>query len=106
MAGSTGRSRRSDPARLRDVEHDSIGAAVLHLDVSVSLMTTDTERLVDVVAACRTGGPELLRDDFQALDLEADVVDAAEALAAFGARGLVVLEVEDREVDIAVAQKA
>src|SRR5262245_57198154 len=41
-----------DPARFGDVEHDPIGAAVLHLDVAMLLMPlTDAEGLVDVIAA-------------------------------------------------------
>jgi len=62
------------------------------------------EGLVDVVAGRRPGGLQPLGDRFQALDLEADVVDAAPALAALDAGDGVVLEVEDGEVDVAVAQ--
>src|SRR5204863_1435364 len=40
----------------------------------------------------------------QVLDLEADVVDAAPARAALDAGDRVVLEVEDGEIEIAIAQ--
>src|SRR5215813_3512432 len=66
----------TDPAGLRDVEHDAVGAGVLDLD----------------------GG--------QVLHLEADVVDAPEAHAALDACRLVILELEDGEVHHAVAQEA
>src|ERR1700704_4707389 len=41
----------ADPARLRDVDGDAVGADVLHLDVAVRLpAVTHPEGLVDVVA--------------------------------------------------------
>src|SRR5262249_35847702 len=52
----------------------------------------------------RTRRREPLGDRFQTLDLETDVVDAAPALAALHAGHGVVLEVEDGEIDVAVAQ--
>src|SRR6266850_1174518 len=97
--------RGPDPARLRHVDGDSVGRVVLHLDVGVALaVLPDPEGLVDVVARRRPGGLQPLGDRFQALDLEADVVDAAPALAALDAGDGVILEVEDGEVDVAVAQ--
>src|SRR5262245_43392218 len=94
------------PAGFGDVEHDVVGAGVLDLDVAVGLAAAaEGERLVDVVAARGAGGRELVRDRLQALDLEAHVVDAAPCLAAVGAGGRVVLEVEDRQVDVTVAQE-
>src|SRR6201988_4001109 len=55
------------PACRRDVEHDAVGAAVLHLDVAVGLMAAHAERLVAVVAAWRAGGGQLVGDRLQAL---------------------------------------
>ena len=43
-------------------------------------------------------------DLVQALHLKADVVDAAEVLAALGAGHGVVLEVQDGQIEVAVAQ--
>src|SRR5881392_2702527 len=95
----------ADPARLRDVENDPVRPAVLHLDVaSVSRALPDPERLVDIVAARRAGLCHLFRHGVQALNLEADVVDATVALATLDPGHLVVLEVEDRQVEVAVAQ--
>src|SRR5438094_10243596 len=64
----------------------------------------DPERFVDVVAGL---GPRVLQplgDRLQALDLEADVMDPAPARAALHSGDGVVLEVEDRQVEITVAQ--
>src|SRR5881396_115992 len=95
----------ADPARLRDVEDDPIRAAVLHLDVAaMSAALSHSERLVDVVAARRAGLCQLIGNGLEALDLEADVVDATVALATLDPGHLVVLEVEDRQVEVAVAQ--
>src|SRR2546425_9717150 len=70
----------ADPARLRDVEDDPIRAAVLHLDVAaMSAALSHPERLVDVVAERRAGLCQLLGNGLEALDLEADVVDATVA---------------------------
>src|SRR5438093_1097071 len=72
----------ADPARLRDVEDDPIRAAVLHLDVAaMSAALSHPERLVDVVAERRAGLCQLLVNGLEAVDLEADVVDATLALA-------------------------
>src|SRR5262249_10227411 len=79
---------------------------VLDLDVAVSLTAAHAERLVDVVAAHGARGPELVGDRFEAFDLEPDVMDPAIAPTPLGASRLVVLEVEDRQVDVAVAQEA
>src|SRR5213592_1324132 len=95
----------ADPARLRDVEDDPIRAAVLHLDVAaMSAALSHPERLVDVVAERRAGLCQLLGNGLEALDLEADVVDATVALAPLDPGHLVVLEVEDRQVEVAVAE--
>src|SRR5215813_683112 len=95
----------ADPARFRDLDHDVVGTAVLHLYVGVPLLAVpDAQGLVDVVARLRAGGGEALGDRLQAVDLEADVMDAAPALAPLHPRGLVVLELEDGEVEVAVAQ--
>src|SRR5262245_57750571 len=64
----------------------------------------DAEGGIHVIAGCRAGGLEPLRDGLEALDLEADVVDAAPALAPLDAGDGIVLEIQDRQVDIAVAQ--
>ena len=65
---------------------------------------TDAEGLVDFVPGGGAGGLELFGNLLQALDLKADVVDAAVGLAVLRAGYLVVLEVEDRQVDVAVAE--
>src|SRR5262245_22637594 len=94
------------PAGLRHVDHDSVRAAVLHLDVAVRLTAADAERLVHVVATDRAGRTQPVGDLFEAFNLEADVMDPAVATPALGARRLVVLEAEDRHVEVAVAQEA
>src|SRR5882672_3187738 len=99
-------SRRCpNPAGLRNVEHDAVRTAILHLDVR-AMVVADAEGLLDVVPALRAGRGELVEDGLEALDLEADVMDAAEASAALDAGRLIVLEVQDGQVDVAVAQKA
>src|SRR3989454_7613145 len=95
----------ADPAGLRDVDRDSVGATVLHLDVGIPMAgVADAEGLVDVVTGRRTGGLQPLGDRFQAFHLKADVMDAAPVLAALDASHRVVLEVEDRQIEVAVAQ--
>src|SRR5262249_58971418 len=95
----------ADPAGLGDVDGHSIGSGVLDLDVTRAMaVLTDAERLVDVVARRGPGLLQPLRDLLEALDLEADVMDAAPAGAALDPRHLIVLEVQDREVELAVAQ--
>src|SRR5438046_5317821 len=96
----------ADPARLRDVEHDAVGARVLHLDVVLALAVGHAERLLDIHATRGAGGRELVGDGRHVFDLEADVVDAREALAALDARRLIVLEAQDGEVDVSVAEEA
>src|SRR5262245_10669633 len=64
----------------------------------------DAERLVDVLAGLGPGVLQPLGDRLEALDLEADVMNAAPARAALHAGDRVVLEVEDRQVEVAVAQ--
>src|SRR5439155_26538146 len=76
-------NRRSpDPAGLGHVDHHAVGPAVLDLDVAaVAATVPDPEGLVHVVARLGARLFELLGDRLQALDLEADVMDAAPALA-------------------------
>src|SRR5206468_6756931 len=64
----------------------------------------DAKGLVDVVTGRRTDGLQPLGDRRQALHLKADMMDAAPALAALDASHRVVLEVEDRQIEVAVAQ--
>src|SRR6266508_452363 len=91
-------ARGADPARLGDVEHDPVRAAVLHLDVALMLAAlADSQRLVDVIAAPRTGRAQLPGDGLQALDLKADVMDAGVVLASLDPGRRVILEVEDRQ---------
>src|SRR2546430_11934988 len=66
--------------------------------------TTLFRSLVDVVTARDAGLRQLLGDRLEALDLEADMVDAAVTLASLGPGHLIVLEVENRQVEIAVAE--
>src|ERR1700674_596338 len=96
---------RADPAGLRHVDHDVVRAVVLDLDVAaVARSISDSERRVDVVAGLRPGRLELLGDLLEALHLEADVVDTAPRLAALDAGHRVALEVQDGQVEVAVAQ--
>src|SRR6516164_1679176 len=95
----------ADPARLGDVDGDTIRRGVLHLDVAGPVpVLAHAERLVDVIAGLGAGVLQPLGDRLEALDLEADVMDAAPARTAFHAGDRVVLEVEDRQVEVAVAQ--
>jgi hypothetical protein len=94
---------RAEPARLRHVEHDAVGSGPLHLDVALGARP-DAEGLLDVVAAARPRGGEPPGDRLEALDLNADVVDTGEALAALTAGRRVVLEIEDGEVDVTVGE--
>src|SRR5262245_10273098 len=97
--------RGADPAGLGDVDGDAVRRRVLHLDVAGPVtVLADAERLVDVVAGLGPGVPEPLGDRLQALDLEADVMDTAPARAALDAGDRVVLEVQDRQVQVAVAE--
>src|SRR5262249_35489667 len=100
---------RTDPAGLRHVHRDAIGARVLDLDVAIALLTGDVraapaERLGDVVAARRVGAGEPLGGVVEIVHLEAEVMDPGPLLATFDAGHLVVLELEDGEVDVAVGQ--
>src|SRR6266849_5444064 len=98
-------SGRADPARLRDVDHDAVGAVVLHLDVAVLVLPIpDSEGLVDVMARLRARRGQPLGDGLEAFDLEADVMDAAEALAALDSGHRVVLEIQDGQIEVAVAE--
>src|SRR5262249_18558888 len=94
----------ADPAGLGDVEHHVVRTAVLHLDVGLVLALAHTERLVDVVPRLRPGGREPLGNRLEVVDLEPDVMDAGEALAPLGSGHRVVLELQNGEVEIAVAQ--
>src|SRR5262245_55924611 len=64
----------------------------------------DPEGLVDVLAGLGAGVLQPLGDLGQVVDLEPDVMDAAPVLAALDSGHGVVLEVENRQVDVAVAQ--
>src|SRR5881628_675957 len=92
------------PAGLGDVEHHVVRAAVLHLDVVLVLALAHAERFVDVVARLGPGGGEPLGDRLEVVHLEPDVMDAGEALAPLGPGHGVVLELEDGQIEIAVAQ--
>ena len=70
------------------------------------MVVANAQGLLDVVAPLGAGGSELVEYRLETLDLEADVMDAAEAAAALDARRLIVLEIENREVDVAVTQEA
>src|SRR4029453_16857368 len=95
----------ADPAGLGDVDRHAVGTRVLHLDVAVPVaVLTDSERLVDVFAGLGPGVLQPPGDRLQALDLEADVMDAAPARAALDPGDRIVLEVQDRQVEVAVAQ--
>src|SRR5438132_6658285 len=97
--------RGADPAGLRHVDGDGVGPGVLDLDVAAHARAVPhAERVVDVVAAWRARAGELVGDRFQVLDLEPDVVDAAPPRAPLDAGHRVVLEVQDREVEVAVGQ--
>src|SRR5215831_20729011 len=94
----------ADPAGLGDVDHHVVRTVVLHLDVGLVLAGhPDAEGAVDVVPGRGTPGGELFLDLVQVLDLEADVVDAAPALAALDAGHVVALEVEDGQVEVPIA---
>src|SRR6266567_1224573 len=71
-----------------------------------AMVVAHSESLFDVVAPLGAGGGELVEDRLETLDLEADVVDAAETTAALDASRLIVLEIQDGQVDVAIAQEA
>ena len=103
--GSTLQRRRAHPAGLRHVDDDAVGSAVLDLDVGMmGASHPHPERLVDVVARRCVGGAQLGGDVVQAFHLKADVVQAAPLLAALRAGHGVVLELENGNVDVAVAE--
>ncbi len=62
------------------------------------------ERLVDVVTRLRTSFGQLLSNRLQAFNLETDMVDATVVFAAFNTRNHVILEIEDSQVDVPVAE--
>src|SRR5262252_3092443 len=96
---------RADPAGLGDVDGDAVRRRVLDLDVAGPVtVLADAERFVDVVAGLGAGVLQPLGDRLQALHLKADVMDAAPARAALDAGDRVVLEVQDRQVQVAVAE--
>jgi hypothetical protein len=79
------------------VEVDVIRPDVSHLDVAVSrrrAANAEPERNVYVIARLRRGFRQVRRCHFEAVHLEADVMDAAPALAALDARKGVILEVQ------------
>src|SRR5207245_4233061 len=97
-------SRRADPAGFCDVEHDVVLAPVLPLYVGVTPVA-HPESLVDIITTPGASRRELLTNRFRAFGLKADVVNAAVGFAPLDARGDVVLEIEDRQVDVAVTQE-
>src|SRR5258705_4621354 len=96
---------RADPTRLGDIDGDPVRADVLHLDIGEAAGAAHTERGVDVIAPLGADGGELLGDALEALDLEAEVVDAGPVLAALDTRHHVVLELEDGQVELAVGEE-
>src|SRR5262245_20528658 len=73
---------RPEPARLGDVDGHAIGRRVFHFHVAVGLTAVaHPERLVDVVATRGAGCRQLVGDRFQALHLEAEVMNATPVLA-------------------------
>ena len=66
--------------------------------------STEPKRNVDVVARPCHGLPQLCCCLFEAVDLEADVMDAAPAFAALGTRKSVILEAEDGDIDMVVGE--
>src|SRR5262249_39600462 len=97
-------ARRADPARLGHVHRDPVGGRVLDLDVRVAVAAAHAEGGVDVLARRGADRGQLLGDLLEALDLEAEVMDAGPVLAALDTRHRVVLELEDGEVQIAVGE--
>src|SRR5215813_8627496 len=75
-------ARRPDPARLGHVHGDPVGGRVLDLDVRVAVAAAHAEGGVDVLARRGAGRRQLLGDLFEALDLEAEMMDAGPVLAA------------------------
>src|SRR5215470_10303868 len=95
----------ADPAGLGDVDGDAVRRRVLDLDVAGPVtVLADAERLVDVVAGLGPGVLQPLGDRLQALHLKADVMDAAPARAALDTSDRIVLEIQDRQVQVAVAE--
>ena len=79
--------RRAGPAGFRDVDDDTVRGAVFDLGVDMGRqVAAQTQGLVDVVADRRTGVGEFLIDGFDAIDLEADMVQAAVFFALRNAR--------------------
>ena len=70
-----------------------------------SAASAEPERDVDIVAWLRHGLLQFRGCFLEALHLEADVMNAAPALASLGARQGVVLEVQDRDIDVAIGEK-
>src|SRR5581483_10889139 len=87
----------SDPALVRDVEDDAVRVAELALEVHPAAAL----QLAVELAAVRA---DALAERLQVVDDEAHVVDADEILAALVARGVVGMELEEREVDDAVGE--
>ena len=65
---------------------------------------TDAQGLIDVIPGRRAGLIQLLFYVFQVFHFEADVVDATVILTVLRSSHLVVLEVQDRQVDVAVTE--
>src|SRR5215203_5170634 len=101
--GSSGLLADLPDAGLAEVEEHTVGAAELQLALDVD-GRVEAERFVDVVTRDRARRDHLVGSVTHVVDLEADVMEARERRAEFDTRGLVGLELEDREVDGAVAQ--
>src|SRR5262249_28241026 len=82
-----------------------IRTAVLDLDIAVLLTTMPyAQRLIHIIAGLRTGFRQLRGDRLEAFHLEANMVNATPLFAALGPSHRVALEVEDGQIDIAVAE--
>src|SRR5262245_51060309 len=64
----------------------------------------DTERLVYVVTRLRTSCCQLLSNRLQAFNLETDMVDTTVVFAAFNTCNDVILEIQDSQVDVPIAE--
>src|SRR5262245_5562059 len=69
------------------------------------LMPAHAEGPIHIIPTPSAARGQPLGNGLKAFDLEADVMDAAELLPPFDAGRLVVLEVQDGQIDVAVAQE-
>src|SRR5215467_5902296 len=97
--------RGAHPTALGDIQHHPIRATIF--DFNIAMMRTartDTERLVDIVTRLRTRCCQLLGNGLQAFNLETDMVNTTVVFAAFHTRNDVILEIEDGQVNVPVAE--